>query len=58
MTYLWSQSVVHYHFKLTNEIFFTCVKESNLKGIEQHNKEQAEKHVSLLTEKSEKLLDV
>ena len=26
--------------------------------MEQHNKKQAEKHVSLLTEKSEKLLDV
>ena len=25
--------------------------------MEQHNKEQAEKHVSLLTERSEKLLD-
>ena len=23
---VWSQSVVHYHFKLKNEILFTCVK--------------------------------
>ena len=35
-----------------------CHFAGNFKEMEQHNKEQAEKHVSLLTERSEKLLDV
>ena len=35
-----------------------CHFAGNFREMEQHNKKQAEKHVSLLTEKSEKLLDV
>ena len=35
-----------------------CHFAGNFKEMEQHNKEQAEKHVSLLTEMGEKLLDV